>query len=130
MLDPLRTVVHLVEPQDLFVPALVDVFAEAGLHVDSVGPAIDPRRLLDDQPDLIFFDTDFLAKPLEDVRLAHMLVPKASIYVYSSAKTDAMVRAFTSAGANVVLQKSADRRQIVQGLRAFDELHRRGPSQN
>jgi DNA-binding NarL/FixJ family response regulator len=130
MLDPLRTVVHLIEPQDIFVPALVDVFAEAGLHVDAVGAAIDPRRLLDDQPDLIFFDTDFLEKPLEDVRLAHMLVPKAMIFVYASAKTDAMVRAFTSAGANVVLQKSADRRQIVQGLRAFDLGHRHGPAVN
>jgi DNA-binding NarL/FixJ family response regulator len=130
MLDPLRTVVHLIEPQDLFVPALVDVFAEAGLHVDCVGPAVDPRRLLDDQPDLVFFDTDYLDKPLEDVRLAHMLVPKASIYVYATAKTETMMRAFTAAGANVVLQKSADRRQIVQGLRAFDERHRRGAQQN
>lgn len=120
-------VVHLIEPQDLFVPALVDVFAEAGLYVDAVGAAIDPRRLLDDQPDLIFFDTDFLDKPLEDVRLAHMLVPKAAIFVYASARTDTMVRAFTSAGADVVLQKSADRRQIVQGLRSFDLIHRKEP---
>lgn len=130
MLEPLRTVVHLIEPQDLFVPALVDVFNEAGLQVDAVGPAIDPRRLLDDKPDLIFFDTDFLDKPLEDVRLAHMLVPKAAIYVYASARTDAMVRAYVAAGAAVVLQKSADRRSIVQGLRAFDQLQRRGPSAN
>lgn len=130
MLDSLRTVVHLIEPQDIFVPALVDVFAEAGLSIDCVGPAVDPRRLLDDQPDLIFFDTDFLDKPLEDVRLAHMLVPKAAICVYASARTDAMQRAFTAAGAVLVLQKSADRRSIVQGLRAFDQIHRRGPSMN
>jgi hypothetical protein len=51
--------------------------------------------------------------------------------VYASAKSDAMMRAYTAAGAAVVLQKSADRRSIVQGLRAFDEIHhRRGPSAN
>jgi len=60
-----RTVVHLIEPQHLFVPALIDVFTEAGLFVDYVGAELDPRRLLDDQPDLIFIDTDFLNEPLE-----------------------------------------------------------------
>jgi DNA-binding NarL/FixJ family response regulator len=130
MLDPFRTVVHLIEPQDLFVPALIDVFAEAGLSVDAVGPSVDPRRLLDDKPDLIFFDTDFLDRPLEDVRLAHMLVPDAAIYVYASARTDAMVRSFTAAGATTVVQKSADRRTIVANLRAFDQRHRGDRSQN
>lgn len=119
-----RTVVHLIEPQHLFVPALIEVFSEAGLFVDFVGAELDPRRLLDDQPDLIFLDTDFLHEPLEGIRLAHVLVPKAQIYVYSSAATDAISRAFHSAGADLVLDKSADRREIVLGLREVDRRRR------
>lgn len=124
MFDAGRTVVHLIEPQHLFVPALVDVFSEAGLFVDYVGAELDPRRLLDDQPDLVFLDTDFLSEPLESVRIAHVLVPTAQIYVYSTPASDAIVSAFTSAGADMVLEKSADRRAIVQGLREVDRRRR------
>ncbi len=119
-----RTVVHLIEPQHLFVPALVDVFTEAGLFVDFVSAQVDPRKLLDDQPDLVFLDTDFIDEPLESVRLAHVLAPKAQIYVYSSATSDAIARAFTAAGADVVLEKSADRRQIVQTLHDVERKRR------
>ncbi len=119
-----RTVVHLIEPQHLFVPALVDVFTEAGLFVDFVAAQVDPRKLLDDQPDLVFLDTDFIDEPLESVRLAHVLAPKAQIYVYSSATSDTIARAFTAAGADVVLEKSADRRQIVQTLHDVDRRRR------
>lgn len=119
-----RTVVHLIEPQHLFVPALVDVFTEAGLFVDFVAAQVDPRKLLDDQPDLVFLDTDFIDEPLESVRLAHVLAPKAQIYVYSGATSDAITRAFTAAGADVVLEKSADRRQIVQTLHDVDRRRR------
>lgn len=121
---PGRTVVHLIEPQHLFVPALLEVFAEAGLSVDYVGAEIDPRKLLDDQPDLVFLDTDFLANPLEDVRVAHVLVPKAKICAYAAALGDTVSRAFTAAGAEILLEKSASRRTIVQGLREVDRLRR------
>lgn len=119
-----RTVVHLIEPQHLFVPALIEVFSEAGLFVDHVGAEIDPRRLLDDQPDLVFMDTDFISEPLEAVRLSHVLVPKAQVFVYTTAATDAITRAFKAAGADVVLEKTADRREIVLGLREVDRRRR------
>lgn len=121
---PGRTVVHLIEPQHLFVPALLEVFTEAGLSVDFVGAEIDPRKLLDDGPDLVFLDTDFLANPLEDVRVAHVLVPKAKICVYASAPSEAISRAYIAAGAEMLLEKSADRRTIVQGLREVDRARR------
>jgi len=127
---PGRTVVHLIEPQHLFVPALIDVFSEAGLFVDFVGAQIDPRRLLDDQPDLLFIDTDYLDEPLEGIRVAHVLVPKAQICVYSSAHSEAITRAFVAAGADVVLEKSADRRAIVQGLREVERRRRERHSRN
>ncbi|MDE2482337.1 MAG: hypothetical protein KGN02_09130 [bacterium] len=119
-----RTIAHLIEPQHLFVPALVDVFAEAGLFVSYVGAVLDPRRLLDDQPDLVFVDTDFVAEPLDVVRLARVLAPGTQVYVYASAPSDAVLRAFSVAGADRVLEKSSDRREIVQGLREVDRLRR------
>ena len=119
-----RTVAHLIEPQHLFVPALVDVFSEAGLFVTFVGSTLDPRQLLDDQPDLVFIDTDFVPEPLDVVRLARVLVPNGQIYVYATAPSETIARAFTTAGADMVFEKSADRRAIVQGLREVDRLRR------
>lgn len=125
-----RTVVHLIEPQHLFVPVLIEVFTEAGLMVDHVAGEIDPRRLLEDQPDLIFLDTDYIEQPLEAVRLAHVLVPRAKICVYTSSRTDAINRAFVAAGSDAVLDKAAERRAIVQGLhelaRHIHERHHGG----
>lgn len=119
-----RTAVHLIEPQQLFVPALVDVFTEAGLFVDHVAAQIDPRLLLDKQPDLVFLDTDYIDEPLETVRLSHVLAPQAQIFVYATAPSDAVLRAFTAAGADVVLEKSADRRHIVQSLHLVERRRR------
>ena len=119
-----RTVVHLIEPQQLFVPALVDVFSEAGLAVDHVAAQLDPRLLLEKQPDLVFLDTDYINEPLETVRLSHVLVPQAQIFVYATAPSDTVLRAFTSAGADVVLEKSAERRAIVQALHLVERRRR------
>ncbi|HUN28766.1 MAG TPA: hypothetical protein VMV65_03090 [Alphaproteobacteria bacterium] len=118
-----RAVVHLIEPQNLFVHALIDVFTEAGLRVDYVSAVIDPRRTLDDRPDLIFLDTDFLPEPLEAVSLVHLLAPQAVIACYTSGSGGAVHDAFVSSGADVVIEKSAERRSVVQGLR--DMEHRR-----
>lgn len=122
--EPGRTIVHLIEPQHLFVPALIETFSEAGLFVDFVSGALDPRRLLEDQPNLVFLDTDFLPEPLETVRLAHVLAPNARIFVYANATTDTMRRSFTAVGADLVLTKSAARGEIVQGLREMDRRWR------
>ncbi|MDQ2872947.1 MAG: hypothetical protein M3R35_07465 [Candidatus Eremiobacteraeota bacterium] len=119
-----RTIVHLIEPQQLFVPALVEVFSEAGLAVDHVAAQVDPRLLLEKQPDLVFLDTDYINEPLENVRLSHVLLPQAQIFVYATAPSDAIFRAFTSAGADVVLEKSADRRAIVQALYLVERKRR------
>ena len=124
-----RTVVHLIEPQHLFVPALIDVFTEAGLFVDFVGAELDPRRLLDDQPDLVFIDTDFVNEPLEVVRIAHVLVPLSQVYVYAATASETVTKTFHAAGADVVLEKSADRRAIVQGLREVDRRRRQRQGQ-
>jgi DNA-binding NarL/FixJ family response regulator len=114
-----RSVVHLIEAQHLFVPTLVEVLEEARFVVSYTGAGLDPRRLLDDDPDIVFLDADFLEEPLEGVRLAHVLVPKARICVYASVPNPVRKRAFVSAGADLVLEKTADRRQIVRELQAI-----------
>jgi hypothetical protein len=113
-----RDVVHMIEPQDLFVPALIDVFVEAGLSVDRVDDDIHPQILLAEQPDVLFIDADYLPDPLRGVRLAHVLVPGATIYVYGGVRGFESREAYIAAGASVVLAKSADRALIVEALRS------------
>jgi DNA-binding NarL/FixJ family response regulator len=109
--------VHVIEAQHLFVPALVDVFEEAGFTVDSVASSIEPRRLLVEEPDIVFLDIDFLDEPIESVRIAHVLLPRAGIWVYASALGDAYAPALAAAGATIVLEKSAGRDDVVARLR-------------
>ncbi|HTU70952.1 MAG TPA: hypothetical protein VMF11_11600 [Candidatus Baltobacteraceae bacterium] len=113
-----RGKVHIVEPQDLFVPTLVDVFSEAGLFVDRVSEQIDPQILLEEQPDLLFVDSDYLDDPLRAVRLARTLAAHAFIVIYSNSRGGGSEDAFLAAGAAVVLDKSAERESIVETLRA------------
>jgi hypothetical protein len=114
-----RAVVHVVEPQELFVPTLIDVFQEAGLGVDRVDDEVLPQVLLEEQPDLLFIDADYLADPLRAVRLAHVLVPDATIFVYGGAGGNSAARdAFIAVGATVVLTKSAERASIIEALRS------------
>jgi hypothetical protein len=114
-----RAIVHVVEPQHIFVPTLIDVFLEAGLDVDRVDDDILPQVLLDEQPDLLFIDIDYLRDPLRSVRLAHVLVPGATIFVYGSVAGSRTYDAFIAVGATIVLGKSAERASIVEALRAY-----------
>jgi DNA-binding NarL/FixJ family response regulator len=113
-----RRVVHVVEPQVLFVPTLLDVFEEAGFGVDRVEDEIRPETLLDEQPDVVFLDVDYLADPLRSVRLAHVLAPAATIFVYGGVQGRRAREAFIAAGASLVLEKSAERSLIVAALRS------------
>ncbi|MGB6987175.1 MAG: hypothetical protein WBD74_14480 [Candidatus Aquilonibacter sp.] len=113
-----RAIVHVVEPQDLFVPTLIDVFIEAGLGVDRVDDDIHPQVLLEEQPNVLFIDTDYLADPLRAVRLAHVLVPGATIFVYGALTGSGAREAFIAAGASTVLAKSAERASVVEALQS------------
>ncbi|MEO9264309.1 MAG: hypothetical protein ABI282_09455 [Candidatus Baltobacteraceae bacterium] len=119
-----RTTAHVAEPQQIFVPVLVDIFLEAGLFVEHVAAQIDPRLLIDDQPDLVFLDVDYIDQPMESVRVARLLVPRTQIFIFAVAPSDAISRAFTAAGANVVLEKSLDRQRVVQAIHVVDRLKR------
>lgn len=116
-----RGVVHIIEPQQLFVPILFDVFAEADLEVARVTEEIEPQALLDSPPDLLFLDSDYLDDPFRSVRLAHVLAPDAAIVVYTDAQGPATYDAFIAAGATRVLAKSAGRGDVVKVLRGTVE---------
>jgi DNA-binding NarL/FixJ family response regulator len=124
-----ETVVHIIEPQKLFVPELIDVFSEAGLTVGYVGDRIDPERMLADDPDVVFLDTDEIENPNAGVRTARKLAPNADIFVYVPTIHGEESFSFTAAGADVVIQKSVSRRELVQRLRESDRRRRirRGP---
>jgi len=113
-----RGVVHIVEPQDLFVPTLVEVFLDAGLRVNRVDEELDPLVLLEEQPDVLFVDTDYIDDPVRAIRIAHVLVPDAVIVVYSAAVGPSTRAALIAAGASRLVAKSAERDAIVDALRA------------
>ena len=115
--------VHLIEAQALFVPTLADVFSELGLELRSVSNDVDLHRLLDDQPDVLFVDADYVSQePLRLVNLLRMLVPEAVICVYTSERSADWAKAVHFAGATAVFSKNAERGEIIAGM--HDALRR------
>jgi DNA-binding NarL/FixJ family response regulator len=110
--------VHVIEPQELFVSSLTDVFRDLGLQVDRFAGEPNFRQLLEEMPDLIFIDVDFTAQePLKFITLLRTLLPKSLIAVYTSMRSAEWAKACHFSGANAVLTKAADHGEIVAGLR-------------
>jgi len=110
--------VHVIEPQELFVSSLHEVFGDLGLAVDRFSGEANFRQLLEDPPDLIFIDVDFSTQePLKFITLLRTLLPKALIAVYTSMRSAEWAKACHFSGANAVLTKAADHAEIVSGLR-------------
>lgn len=109
--------VHVIEPQELFVSSLTEVFRSLGLAVDRFSGEANFRQLLEDPPDLIFIDVDFSAQePLKFITLLRTLLPKTLIAVYTSMRSAEWAKACHFSGANAVLTKAADHDEIVAGL--------------
>jgi DNA-binding NarL/FixJ family response regulator len=109
--------VYLIEAQALFVPVLADVFRDVGLHLLGVSSDVDLHQLLDEQPDVVFLDADYVSQdPLRLVNLLRTMVPQAVICVYTSERSQEWSSACHFAGANVLFSKNAHRREIVAGL--------------
>jgi DNA-binding NarL/FixJ family response regulator len=110
--------VHVIEPQELFVSSLTEVFRDLGLDVDRFSGEANFRQLLEDPPDLVFIDVDFSAQePLKFITLLRTLLPKSLIAVYTSMRSAEWAKACHFSGANAVLTKAADKDEIVSGLR-------------
>ena len=108
--------VYLIEPQSLFVPALLEVFDEAGLQLRGVSSDADARLLLDAQPDILFIDIDYMQQePGRLIELLGSLLPRSSICVYTGIAHWLKDRLPCNTR---VLSKHADRQQIVNGLRS------------
>jgi DNA-binding NarL/FixJ family response regulator len=114
--------VHVIEPQELFVNSLTEVFRDLGLGVDSFSGEANFRNLIEQPPDLLFIDVDFSSQePLKFITLLRTLLPKALIAVYTSMRSAEWAKACHFSGANAVLTKAADRDEIVRGLRQMIE---------
>lgn len=112
--------VHVIEPQELFVNSLTEVFRDLGLSVDSFSGEANFRQLIELPPDLLFIDVDFSSQePLKFITLVRTLLPKALIAVYTSMRSAEWAKACHFSGANAVLTKAADRDEIVRGLRTM-----------
>ena len=110
--------VHVIEPQALFIDSLGEIFDEVGLEVQRVSKDADFRELLDEQPRVLFVDVDFSSQePLKLITLLRTLLPKALIAVYTSQRSAEWAKATHFAGANAVISKSAERHEIVAGLK-------------
>lgn len=114
--------VHVIEPQELFVNSLTEVFRDLGLAVDAFSGEANFRQLIEQPPDLLFIDVDFSSQePLKFITLVRTLLPKALIAVYTSMRSAEWAKACHFSGANAVLTKAADRDEIVRGLRTMIE---------
>lgn len=116
--------VHLIEAQGLFVPTLAEVFGEIGLELLNVSSEVNVERILDEQPDVMFIDADFVNEdPLRLVNSLRIVVPEAVICVYTGERSPQWAKACHFAGATAVFSKNAPRSEIVAGM--HDALQRR-----
>jgi len=114
---PVRS--YIIEAQDLFVPALSEALVDAGLEIVRVSRHIDLKGLLNLQPRVLFLDLDFIEdEPLETIRLLRTLLPEAYICVYTSDRSDGWSKECHFSGANAVFSKSAQRHELVTGIRS------------
>jgi DNA-binding NarL/FixJ family response regulator len=119
--------VYVIEAQSLFVPALLEVLDELGLELRSVSSDVDMEALLEEQPDVVFVDLDFVDRePLRLLRGLRTLLPNTLIWVYCSERDPAWIRAYIQAGASSVFGKNDARNQILARMHA--ELHGLGRS--
>jgi DNA-binding NarL/FixJ family response regulator len=111
--------VYVIEAQSLFVPALLEVLDELGLELRSVSSDVDMEALLEEQPDVVFVDLDFVDRePLRLVRALRTLLPNTLIWAYCSERDPAWIRACIEAGASSVFGKNDARNQILTRMRA------------
>jgi DNA-binding NarL/FixJ family response regulator len=116
--------VHLIEAQGLFVPTLAEVFGEIGLEMLNVSSEVNVERILDEQPDVLFVDADFVNEdPLRLVNSLRLVVPEAIICVYTGERSSQWAKACHFAGATAVFSKNAPRSEIVAGMQ--EALQRR-----
>lgn len=109
--------VHLIEAQALFVPTLSEVFAELGLEVLGVSSDLDMQTLMEQQPDVLFVDVDYVnITPLRLVDVLRMLVPSAVICIYTSQRSPDWTRQCHAAGASAIFSKNAARNEILSGM--------------
>ena len=114
--------VHLIEPQALFVPMLDDLFRDVGLRVSRVTRDAEFQTLLQEQPEIVFVDTDFVEQEtINLIVLLRTLLPKTLVAVYTGTHNARRAQACHASGANAVFSKSADREEIVAGLRQMLE---------
>lgn len=109
--------IHLIEAQALFVPTLEEIFFELGLEVRSISRDVDMHKLLEDQPDALFVDADFVnQEPLRLVNALRLLLPDSVIAVYTSQRSPDWAKACHFAGATAVFSKTAHRSEILEGM--------------
>lgn len=110
--------ITVIEPQELFVASLTEVFRDLGQAVDRFAKEANFRQLLDEQPTMIFIDIDYtVQEPLKLITLLRTLLPKVMLAVYTSQRSAEWAKACHFSGANAVLTKAADHDEVVAGLR-------------
>lgn len=75
---------YVVEPQQIFIPSLLELLQEAGLSVVRISEALDPMDVVRAHPALLFCDDDTLDE--QTTRSLHFLIdsfPKLGICLYS-----------------------------------------------
>jgi DNA-binding NarL/FixJ family response regulator len=110
---------YVVEPQTIFVDFLKDVLTDAGLEVLCVDNRVDPHRLLEVQPRMLFIDLDFTEEPdpLEAIRKSRAVLPEALICVYTDNQKPGWPDSCQLAGANGVLSKASKSDEVADGIR-------------
>jgi DNA-binding NarL/FixJ family response regulator len=110
--------VAIIEPQRLFAPFLLQVFAQAGFSVVSSLERLALDEIGRNEPSVIFVDVDFIdVEPIVALRQLRNVVPNATICAYTGRTGAGWAATCSRAGANCVVSKSAVSTEIVSGIK-------------
>jgi DNA-binding NarL/FixJ family response regulator len=101
------------------IPLLTASLAELGFMHPVVIPSITVTEIGRAAPHLLILDLDELeADPIDMLRMTRFVLPNATIAVYSLTLRQSWARSCHIAGANCLLSKETDEREIIAGLRS------------
>ncbi|HEY9084798.1 MAG TPA: hypothetical protein VIN40_02515 [Candidatus Tyrphobacter sp.] len=111
---------YVVEPQQIFVPSLLQLLQESGLSIVRVHDVLDPLDVLRMRPQVLFCDCDAMDDQiLQGLQFLFDSMPELDVCIYSRAEPSHPRMRMLAPTRLLHLEKSASHDELVRALGRF-----------